>query len=119
MTMYDVLAHSKKNVVMNDTWGHMFPEPGSKHEGYLIIACGEYGENIIIQSNFPTLNQHGSPQQFELEHSIFDRIKIESGEVLKVFCTLWFYKGSHNLWLEEEKVGRIIKIKVKKKKNFT
>lgn len=110
----DAFSTRKKNDVMKDTWGHLYPEPGSKHPGTMLITYTDYRELVVIRADFPTLL--GGPIDFELIHSIFDYFEIEeleSGGIYKIDCTLWFYKGCSNMYIGSP-VGKIIKIKTKK-----
>lgn len=104
MTIVDTYAVSKKNNVMKDTWGHLYPKPGSKHSGELVIAVGEYGDEVIVTSDFSTLNS--SPQRYYLEHSIFN--DDWSVGVYRIKCTLWFFKHCEDMYLGQP-VGRIIR----------
>lgn len=106
-TVTDAYGQSKKHNVMADTWGHMYPEPGSKHYGEMTIARGEYGDLIIVKSDFPGLSS--SPQRYEMEHTIFDRLELEPGTVVRVKCGLWFYKTSDDMYLSKP-IGKIINI---------
>lgn len=110
MPMVNVLGVSAKHNAMQDTWGHMYPEPGSKHKGTIVVTAGEYGDQVVINSHFPTLDD--SPQRFHLEQHIFDQIEIDPGSVVQVDCTLWFYKTSNDMYMGE-RIGKIINIKTK------
>ena len=109
MPIYDAFGAHRKNDVMKDTWGHMYPEGTSKHDGYMVIAIGEYGDNMIVKSRFPTL-QDSSPQRFEVEHSIFDKCYTLDVGVYTIECTLWFFKNCDSMYLGDP-VGKIIKCK--------
>lgn len=106
MGLLDVYQQSKKHQVMQDTWGHLYPKPGQKYYGEMLIAIGEYGDQVIVKSDFPGLD--GSPQRFELERSIFDLYAFESG-VYKIKCGMWFYKSSSDMYLNKP-IGKLIKI---------
>ena len=80
---------------MADTWGHMYPEGGSKHDGYIVFAIGTYGNEIIIESTFHGIGS--SPQRYELDHSIFNVLRGLEFGVYKVECTMWFYKNCDDL----------------------
>lgn len=103
----DVFGTKKKNQVMGDTWGHMFPEPKSKHKGTIVIAIGEYGNQIVVTSHFPTLG-HCSPMRHALEHSIFD-YKVYGVGIWAIDCTLWFFKDCQDAYLSKP-VGKVIGI---------
>lgn len=115
MTIKDAFADRKKNEVMEDTWGHLYPEPGSKHSGTILLAVGQYGDETIIKSEFPLLES--SPQKYEIEHTIFDwmtnKQQISWEGIYKVNCTLWFFKNSNNI-TGTTPIGKIIKIKIQK-----
>lgn len=108
--VYNVLGQNQKHEVMADTWGHLYPEPGSKHRGTMLITEGEYGDCTIIRSEFTSLCS--SPQRYQLEHTIFDYFDMTPGEVLEVNCTLWFFKSSDDMYLGE-RIGKIVKIEAR------
>ena len=114
MPIIDVRGQVKKHEVMADTWGHLYPEPGSKHEGEIVFAIGAYGDEIIIFDDFKTLND--SPQKYELMHSVFcNKNKLALGVGVYILkCTLWFYKNSGDMYLNSRPLGRVCNRKLKK-----
>ncbi len=105
----DAYGQTKKNDAMQSTWGHMYPEPGAKYYGEMVIAHGDYGDQVIVTSDFPGLDS--SPMRFHLEQSIFDHVDTDNGNIFKIKCALWFFKTCHDMYLGE-KIGKIINIKV-------
>jgi hypothetical protein len=105
MPFTDAFGQRKKNDAMKDTWGHMYPEPCSKHYGEMIIAHTETGDLVIIKSDFPGLD--GSPMRYWVEHTVFDIFETEGGKIYKVSCGLWFFKGCHDMY-KGEPIGKII-----------
>ena len=76
MPVIDVMGGSKKHNVMQDTWGHLYPEPGSKHKGKVLIM--HHDENTsIVDRNFPTCEN--SPMEFELCCSVIDLFEWTDG----------------------------------------
>lgn len=111
MPFVDAYAQRKKHEVMSDTWGHLYPRPCWKYHGYLIVAIGDYGDEIIVKSEFTKLGS--SPQRHEVEHSIFDYMfekKYEPG-IYKIDCTMYFYKTSDDMFLGKP-VGKLMNIKI-------
>lgn len=106
MPASDVFGQRKKHDVMSDTWGHLYPEPGAKYYGEMTIAMGEYGDCVIVKSDFPGLES--SPQRHELEHTVFDLYDLEPG-VYTVRCGMWFYKSCHDMYLDKP-IGKLIKV---------
>lgn len=102
----DAYGQRKKNEVMSQTWGHMYPEPGSKHCGCIYIAVGETGATIVLD-DFPTLC--GSPQRHELVQTalFLSEWNEEGASMVKIDCTLWFYKCSNDYI--NQTPGKIIK----------
>jgi len=102
----DAYGSRKKNEVMKDTWGHMYPEPGSKHQGTIYVAAGDTGATII-SDDFPTLCS--SPQRFELVQTALGLYEWneEGASMLKIECTLWFFKSSNDYVTQTP--GKIIK----------
>jgi len=102
----DVFGSSKKHIVMADTWGHLYPEPGSKHYGEMIISVSEYGDESIVKTDFPGLDN--SPMRYALEQTIFDLFDMEPG-VYKVQCGMWFFKTVKDMYLGK-RIGRLINV---------
>lgn len=112
MTLVNVMGASAKHHVMRDTWGHLYPTPGSRHEGHVIIVYAEDGTVLIVQEDFPTLE--GSPQRAEVLSQVLDvpeRHGLRTG-LYRVDCTLWFYKTSSDMYLNKP-VGRLCKPQVR------
>lgn len=105
-SMVDVFVNTKKHNVMQDTWGHMYPEPGSKHKGYIMIAHGDYGGTTVLDYEFGDLC--GSPQVAELVSRAMHMYEWENG-LYRLDCSLWFFKNSNDLYTSNKSIGRIIK----------
>ena len=105
----DAYGQHKKHKVMHETWSHLYPVPGAKYPGILTFALGEYGDNIIVVSDFENLSS--SPQRYELEHTIFNHFHKKEPGCYTVQCTLWFFKTASEMYLEKP-IGKIIKIKL-------
>ena len=74
----DAYGERKYQEVMQDTWGHLAPEPGTKYEGYLTFAHSDYSSqgSIIIEARFEGLDD--SPWFFQdLNDYIADKTKDE------------------------------------------
>ncbi len=110
-SIVDVLGSVKKNMVMQDTWGHLYPKPGSKHAGYLLIADSECSGQTIIYTDFPTLEC--SPMRNALERSVLDMFNWHQlGAVIyRIDCTLWFFKNSNDMYTASS-FGKVIKAKL-------
>lgn len=111
-TVVDAFSQRKKNDVMKDTWGHMYPKPSTKYPTTITFAVGEYGDQTIVTSE-STL-QDSSPQRYAMEHSIFDYFNDLDAGVYKCQCELWFFKDVDDPYLPQTKVGKIIKIQCEK-----
>lgn len=42
-------------IVTRNTWGHLAPEPNEKYHGWVIVARGSFGNNIIFDYEFDGL----------------------------------------------------------------
>lgn len=107
MAMIDVNGAGKKHRVMSDTWGHLYPQPGSKHAGYFIVAADDGHYNLtILRSEFPTLEC--SPQRAQLESTVFDFIrgKRDNLALYRIDCVMWFYQTCNDY---NGALGKIIK----------
>ena len=110
MGAYSVTGADRINETMKDTWGHFYPEGGSKHYGEMVIAYCEYGDLVIIKTDFPGLCC--SPQRHALEQTIWDRINTSDLDIgiYKVSCGLWFYKDCDDVM--RSNIGTLINIKI-------
>lgn len=107
MPVVYALGVTKKHEVMNDTWGHLYPEPGSKHEGKILVMSHD-GNDTMLDRTFGTLP--GSPQEHALVCSVLDMFEWTDG-LHEVSCTLWFYKTCGDAYLGKP-IGKIIKASV-------
>lgn len=107
MPVIDAYEASKKHNVMQDTWGHLYPEPGSKHPGRVLII--HHGDSTMLLDRQFTCEC--SPMEYELACSVMDLFEWSDG-VHEVECTLWFYKSVGEMYLGSA-IGRVIKAKVK------
>lgn len=44
-----------KAQVMAETWGHLAPTSDRRYDGYMIFACGAYGDIVLLQADFEDL----------------------------------------------------------------
>ena len=51
----DVYGERKAREVRKDTWGHLAPAKGRKYPGWILIAIGIYRDTIIVDNDFPGL----------------------------------------------------------------
>ncbi len=108
MSLVDVNQSSKKNNVMKDTWGHLYPENGTSHKGVVILTTGDSSINILDR-HFPTLDK--SPMEFELSHNVWRHEKLKNLDwdlcaMYKVTCILNFSDDCEDMFLVEG-VGNI------------
>lgn len=108
MPMTNVLGVSGQRSAMQDTWGHLYPEPGSKHRGKVLLVHHD-NSTMLLDRHFATLPN--SPQEYALVCSLLDMYEWTDG-VHEVECTLWFFKSSDDMYLGE-RIGKVIKPKVK------
>lgn len=111
MPIIDVNAANKKALIMQDTWGHLYPEPGRKYQGHITVVTSSYGITTVFDTNFPDLQN--SPQEYNLIHSILGRPEFKKTGIYSVSCTLWFYK-TDCVCKRLYDSGKVIKVKVKK-----
>jgi hypothetical protein len=52
-----------REIVRQQTFGHLYPETGVKHYGTLLFCETEYGECVLIKTTFPTLS--GGPWEYD------------------------------------------------------
>lgn len=61
--LLDRIEDDNRQIAEVVTFGHLYPKVNKAHYGYIIFAEGAYGEQMIIESNFPTVNS--SPWFYE------------------------------------------------------
>lgn len=61
MSWFNVLENDKK-FVLNDTWGHLKPEPNVKYYGWILVTVTAYDDTVIIDHKFEGLPN--SPWQY-------------------------------------------------------
>ena len=112
MPLIDIFAGSKRETAMRDTWGHIFPEPGSKHTGVIVIATGN-SCCTVLGSDFGDLGP--SPQRQNIESGACDLFDLDWDDVCvyEIHCTLHFYKDESRYWNDND-AGRIIKTTIKR-----
>lgn len=112
MPMISLTDTSKKAAVMQDTWGHLYPVPGRKYPGHVLIAVGDF-TSTAISSDFPQLEY--SPQRAALMDELMREKKIcNLPEGLHyVSCTFWFFKSEDDYKKQYYCPGKVIKIKTK------
>lgn len=52
-----------REIVMHNTFGHLAPVPGQRYTGTILLAQGDYGDNVILSARFDELDD--SPWLFE------------------------------------------------------
>lgn len=105
-----VLGSQTKSDVMQDTWGHTYPDPGRKYPGYIVFSVSDYGDSTILKAEFDDLPD--SPMKADLCTQILDEWEVETG-VYRVDCELWFFKNCHDMFNSDDPVGKIIKQKIR------
>lgn len=90
MPVYDAYADSKKKMVMEDTWGHLSPQPGRKYSGRILFTHGAYGDIVPIACDFSDLPD--SPWFYEdMMQFIRDHIKKDGYE----FGSIYRFVGTY------------------------
>jgi hypothetical protein len=82
-----------REIANHNTFGHLKCEPNKRYEGYIIIAIGEYNnEVVIVKDDFPKLDN--SPWQYSDFHEfVNDKAKdLENG----VYIYHGWYKKFQN-----------------------
>ena len=106
MPVISAYAQSNKHNVMQDTWGHLYPEPGTKHPCKILVMHHEGDTTVLDRSSEVPC----SPIEFQLVCSVIDLFDWTNG-LHEVDCVLWFFKTCNDMYLGEA-VGKIIKAKV-------
>lgn len=89
----DAYYDRKKAEVMQDTWGHLRPEPGCKYPGEIVYTLGEYGDITVIRSDFGDFS--GGPW-FAEDESNFVCDQIEDTPRGSVFRWRGYYQKFKN-----------------------
>jgi len=75
----DAYAARKAADVRQDTWGHLKPKDHTSYEGFILYTLGEYGDLVVIQSDFGGLDS--SPWLYEDIHDFIGDNGEEDGHV--------------------------------------
>lgn len=89
---FELVDQVNREIVLNNTWGHLSPEPQKKHNGWIIIAVGNYRQTIVVDDNFDGLPN--SPWQYEDLHKFV--FKATSGFEVGVYRFDGWYKKFKN-----------------------
>lgn len=81
MGITDVYADRKKEQVMTDTWGHLYPETGVSYTGALVLATGG-NQCILLDRDHLVLDY--SPVEYELVTRVIDEFECDWHH-----CALW------------------------------
>lgn len=97
MPVIDVMGGSKVEKVLQDTWGHLAPEPGREYSGWILAARTVYGDAFILDYHFDDLCD--SPWFCDGMHGfIFDEIEVEPG--------LYRFEGTYEFtpahWVDDD-----------------
>ena len=68
-----------REIVHQDTWGHMAPKKGHEYTGKIVFTHGEYGDITVIRTEFLSLGS--SPWFYEDLHNFVGDQDTEEGEV--------------------------------------
>lgn len=107
MPVIDAYGARRKHNVMQDTWGHMYPEPTKKYPCKILLVHHENSTMLLDRVNVCGC----SPQEYELVCSILTQYEWTNGIHL-VDCVLWFFKNSDDLFISSKPIGKIIKVKI-------
>lgn len=83
--LVDALSEGKWLKVQQGTWGHLKAKPGH-HRGYMVFACGEYGDIVSIVSDFDGVS--GSPWFFQAHNDFIGDHALERGK-------LYIFRGEY------------------------
>lgn len=59
--------------VMQETWGHLYPELGHKYDGRIRFVVGDYGDCILLGMDFGSLDD--SPLLYATARDVFDWVR--------------------------------------------
>jgi len=79
---FEPIEQINKNIVMSNTWGHLFPQK-KYYEGHITIARGVYSEIIILEED---IDIEGSPWWYEATYDFINELTwdVEAGEIFKI-----------------------------------
>jgi hypothetical protein len=58
---FAVIEARDRAEMIHRTFGHLEPATDSSHTGTILFVNGEYGDAVIVESEFKSLNDGGSP----------------------------------------------------------
>jgi len=97
-------AHNR-NVVMSQTWGHLYPEPRKKYYGFIIFTFTEWREITPIKNEFKDLPD--SPWFLQDQSDFIGDYNGIDGEVYKFEGYYQKFKNQNFRF-----IGKIKKVKI-------
>lgn len=54
--LYCIVGGVNPKEVLQDTWGHLSPEPGKKYHGFILFSKSAWGEETLLEAKFEGLD---------------------------------------------------------------
>jgi hypothetical protein len=90
----DAYADRKKQGVMEETWGHLAPEPGRRYQGTMLFTDSAYGDLVLIEARWEGLQD--SPWLFEDMQDYIEVAETKPGRIYRWKGTyVRFKNGNH------------------------
>jgi hypothetical protein len=113
MTVYNVYGQRRTREVIEETWGHLKPEPNIKYYGWILVAYGIYGDIVIIDWKYDELEpspwQHNDFYEFVnrwINRNLNKKPRLEHGIYLYTGWYKFFKNGNFqfqaNPWIKQE-----------------
>lgn len=89
--MLDIMNGINKNLIMEETWGHLAPKPNTIYPGTLVFAQGDYGNLVPLKTEFKNLP--GSPWFFNDMQDFINKKAKTAGHIYKFTGTYRLLKN--------------------------
>jgi len=90
-SVLQVVENHNYNFVTNQTFGHLAPEHRKVYDGFIVFTYGEYGDIVVIKSDFKGLPD--SPWFFDNMLDFVNKKAKKQGTVYKFVGTYMMFKN--------------------------
>ena len=110
--IYQEINDRNTDIVLSQTWGHLYPKDQQPHDGFIVFAHSAYGDISSIDSDFKDIDD--SPWFFQDMMNYIGKCNTIAGNI-------YIFKGTYRKLKNQRAVfkGKIQKIKVSDLLTFT
>ena len=102
--VYQDIINMNKDIVLSNTWGHLYPKDNQPHEGYIIFTHSGYGDIDCIDCDFKDIDD--SPWFFQDMQNYIGNVNSKPGNI-------YVFKGTYRKLKNQKSVfkGKVRVIK--------